>query len=317
MRTFVIAILATALTAGWAAAGIPAGALSPIGNTATHKETVAYSPAGLLDCSGAIEIALDNTYTGDNTGLVGNVAGYSCGYWYEPGGEVVFHIFLAEPTMFTATVEGSSCDVDLAVLDQCDEDLGCVTLVDAGVTTDVPVSGDIYFVVDGWMEEGCPFTFTITEDPLPPAVTFCDLAEVVTGPSFSGEGYTCQGGENLISSLSCNSTPMDGLEAYYQITLQSGATLDAAVTNQADGALWVLGNCVEPFVCLAFADATSYGEPEIITYANTAASDLIVYLVVDEYGQGFCGDYEIALTITPGQVPVNPSSWGSIKSLFK
>ena len=315
MRVFAIAILAAALTAGWAAARIPTGAFSPLGQT-PKKQITAYAPSGLLDCSGAIEIALNNSYAGDNTGLISNVSGYSCGYWYEPGGEVVFHIFLASPTMFTASVEGSGCDVDLAVLDQCDEDLGCVTLVDAGVTTDIPVSGDIYFVVDGYSEEGCPFTFTITEDPLPPPVTFCELAEVVVGPTFLGSGRTCDG-QNLVNSLPCYSVPAEGLEAYYAFVLPSGAALSATVTNQADGILWLLDSCVEPFTCLAYADATSYGEPEIITYTNATSGDLALYLVVDEYGPGFCGDYEIEITITGGEVPVAPSSWGSIKSLFK
>lgn len=316
MRAFAIVILGMLLAASWAAAGVPAGALSPTGKLTVHKETVSSAMAGMLDCSGAIEISLNNTYTGDNTGLPSNVAQYSCNPWYEPGGEVVFHIFLTSPTMFEATVEGSYCDLDLAVLDQCDENLGCITLVDAGVTTDVPVSGDIYFVVDGYSEEGCPLTFTITELPLPPAVTFCDLAEVVTGPTFSGSGSTCQG-ENLVSSLPCYPIPVEGLEAYYKIVLQSGATLDATVTNQLDGILWLLGTCAEPFTCLGYADATGYVEPEIITYTNTTAGDVTVYLVVDEYGPGFCGVYDVEITITPGQVPVAPSSWGSIKSLFK
>ena len=76
--------------------------------------------------------------------------------------------------------QGDYCDLDLAVLDQCDADAGCITLVDATVSTDVPVSGDIYFVVDGYSEEGCPFTLTLTSLPMPPPVTFCAVTEAVS-----------------------------------------------------------------------------------------------------------------------------------------
>ena len=119
MRKFAILFLGIMLVATWANAVFPAGALSSKGTPQVDKKVVPYLPVaqGQLDCSGAIEISLDNVYTGDNTGLISNVAGYGCGYWYEPGGEVVYHLFLASPAMFEATIEGSYCDLDLAVLE--------------------------------------------------------------------------------------------------------------------------------------------------------------------------------------------------------
>ncbi len=124
MRILAIAVLGILLAAGLATAGVSKKAPVPMENAAPVKQTVSLTTAGLLDCSGAIEVTLDNVYTGDNTGLLSNVAGYSCNPWYEPGGEVVFHLFLAAPTMFTATVQGDYCDVDLAILNQCDESDG-------------------------------------------------------------------------------------------------------------------------------------------------------------------------------------------------
>jgi hypothetical protein len=316
MKLFAMTLLMILLTASWAAAGIPSGALSATGKTPVGKVTIVPAQAaGTLDCSGAIEISLNNTYSGDNWGLPSNVAQYGCNPWYEPGGEVVYHLFLAEPAMWEAGVEGSTCDLDLAVLNMCDENDGCIAVVDASVVTEVPVSGDIYFVVDGYSEEGCPFTFTITELPLPPPVTFCDLAVAVNDTAFYG--YTCTSGQNLISSLECGATPEDGFEAYYSIIMTPGSSFTATVTSASDGALWLLGECVEPFTCLAYADAGLGGDPEVITYANTGAGDVTVYLVVDYYGPETCGTYELNFSFTSGEVSVEPSNWGSIKQLYR
>ena len=95
----------------------------------------------------------------------------------------------------------------------------------------------------------------------------------MTGSGFF-YGYTC-GGENLVSSLACPPNGADGLEAYYAILMPAGSSITA------DGVLWLLGGCTEPFTCLALADAGLGGDPEVITYTNTNAEDLQVYLVVD------------------------------------
>ena len=315
MKIFAIVVLGILLAAGSATASVSKKALSPMEKLPAGKETVSLTTAGMLDCSGAIEVTLDNVYTGDNTGLISNVAGYSCNPWYEPGGEVVFHLFLASPAMFSANVQGDYCDVDLAVLNQCDESAGCIAIVDADYTTDAPVSGDIYFVVDGYSEEGCPFTLTLTELPLPDPVTFCDLVETVTGDGFF-YGYTCSG-ENLVSSLVCAPNGADGLEAYYGILMPAGSSITATVTHTADGVLWLLGGCTEPFTCLAFADAGLGGDPEVITYTNTSAEDIQVYLVVDSFHPNSCGSYDMDFTRTPGQVPVKEATFGNLKWMFR
>jgi hypothetical protein len=312
MRVVAILVLAVALAAGSALAGITAGALS---TPDTPVDRAVYAPTGTaaLDCSGAIEVTLDNVYYGDNTGLPSNVDSYSCGYWYEPGGEVVYHLYLAEPAMWTATVQGDYCDLDLAVLDQCDADAGCLALVDATVTTDVPVSGDIFFVVDGYSEEGCSFSLTLTSLPMPPPVTFCDAVEPITNYIF---GNTCDG-QSLVTSLACNEVPEEGFESYYEITLPAGSSFTATVEGlQADPALWLLAECTEPFTCLAYADAGLFGDPETITYTNQGTSDIVVYLVVDSYLPGSCGFFDLYYTYTP-PAGVDGTTWGGLKSSFK
>lgn len=314
MRRLIKSAAVFVVFAATAQAGVPAGALSPLGKAPRELTGHARAKAGMLDCSGAVEIALDNTYFGDNTGLLSNVNQYGCNPWYEPGGEVVFHLYLAEPAMWEATIAGDGCDLDLAVLDQCDEDAGCLIVADTGVVTNAPVFGDLYFVVDGYAEEGCSFTFTITELDSPEPTTFCDLVETMTGTYFYG--YTC-GGTDLVNSQSCGAYSENGLEAYYEIFMPAGSAFTATVTSTADGALWLLDGCGEPFNCLAFADETLGGDPEVISYLNAGSLDRFVYLVVDSYGVGTCGSYDVDFSSTNGAVAVESMNLGSVKALFR
>ena len=314
MRLTAIVVAGTLLVASAAAAGMDKKASSPTKNRVV-KETVSLTSAGLLDCSGATEVTLGNVYTGDNTGLISNVAGYSCNPWYEPGGEVVFHMFLSAPAMFSASVQGDYCDVDLAILNQCDESGGCIDVVDVEYTTPEPVSGDIYFVVDGYDESGCTFTLTLTELPLPEPTSFCDSVQVVT-ESGTFSGYPCSG-ENLVDAAACAPNGAGGLEAYYSIVMPPGGSLTATLNHAADGVLWLLGNCTEPYTCLGFVDDGIGGDPEVMTYTNSTAGDLQVFLVVDSFHPNSCGWYYLDLILTPGTVPVTPSTLGGVKWRFR
>lgn len=316
MRLTAIAVLGVMLLAVSANAEISKSSIRPIGNVPTGKTLMPGAAAGLLDCSGATEITLNNVYYGDNTGLISNVAAYGCNPWYEPGGEVVFHLYLSEPAMFEATIEGQGCDLDLAILNMCDEAAGCIDVVDAGFATTEPVSGDIYLVVDGYSEEGCPFILTVTGAPLPPPASFCEMAEAVVDTVFFVS--SCPGGENLLSQLDCNSWPQNGLEDYYAVTMAPWSSFTATlISEQFDPAIWVLGTCTEPFQCVAFADNGGFGDPEVVTYANNSPAEITVYVVVDAYLDGTCGWYDLTFSIRPGEVSVESTTWGGIKQQFK
>ena len=316
MKFTALAVLGILLLANSAHAEISKNALSPLGNVPVGKTLMPAGAAGLLDCSGATEITLNNVYYGDNSGLISNVPGYDCNPWYEPGGEVVFHLYLDEPAMFEATIEGQGCDLDLAILNTCDEVAGCIDVVDAGFATTEPVSGDIYFVVDGYSEEGCPCILTVTGAPLPPPATFCDLAEAVIDTAFFVS--SCPDGQNLVSELECSAWPQNGLEDYYALTMAPGSSFTVTlISEQFDPALWVLGTCTEPFQCLAFADSGIFGDPEVVTYANNGPAEITVYVVVDAYLDGTCGWYDLTFSIRPGEVSVESTTWSGIKQQFK
>jgi len=269
-----------------------------------------------LDCSGAVEAALNNSYNGTNVGAPNNVTYYDCSYWTESGGEVVYHVYLATPTMWTATLTPSGCDLDLAVLDLCDEVAGCLIVADSGVQTNVPVSGDFYFVVDGYNGASCDFTLTLTEVIVEP-VDFCDKVVALDCQNQTLAGNTCDS-QNLIKTLfDCTGYTENGYEHYYSVTLLPGGVFTATVTYATeDAALYVFDSCVEPLTCLAGADDTFSGEPEVVTYMNTGLLPQTVYLVIDAYGTDSCGEYTGTFDCTQGVVAVNAVPWSQVKRLY-
>lgn len=320
MKKLLVITMAICLTASVAFAVSP-DALRDGDKTPSVKGSGDSGEKGLLDCTGATEIVLDTVYSSSNVGAPNNVESYICGFGNETGGEVVFHLFLAEPTMWETTMVTNGCDLDLAVLDQCDEDLGCLIMSDAGsVLTNVPVQGDFYFVVDGYAGAECQFTFQVdTQAPPPPPEPevigpFCDVVEDVFGTTFTGT--TCNGVNN-IPSMTCGTYSSAGLEYYYEIFVPAGGSFTADVTNTADGALYVIDSCNSPAVCLAYADDTLSGDTEVISYTNDTANDMYVYLVVDSWGTDSCGDYVMNFAATGGAVATENASFGAIKAQFR
>ena len=313
MRKFFVIMALLSLAAGTVLASPFVSMDKPV-----VKQSAVEVNRGMLDCSNMIEVTLDNVYYGDNTGLPNNVTTYGCSTWDESGGEVVYHLYLDTPTMFEAFITPDGCDLDLAVLDQCDEDLGCLIVADSGVQTSSPLTGDFYFVVDGYSGAGCPFTFTINTLTPPEPVSFCDLLEdaaIGNGGVYTGD--TCDG-QNLISSMDCGTYTENGFEDYFEVVIPAGASFTATVTyDTADGALWLLDGCAEPFACLAYADDTLSGDPEVISYTNTSGSDMIAYLVVDSWGTDACGTYTLEFQSTGGAVANEVMSFGAVKALYK
>jgi hypothetical protein len=317
MKKMLVIAIAISLVASAAWAGVTPDAFSSGSKIIPIKDSASGTKIGLLDCAGATEISLDVLYSGDNTGAANNVSTYGCSTWNEAGGEVIFHIFLATPTMWTGTISNMvGGDLDLAVLDQCDEDLGCLIVVDSSVITNVPVSGDFYFVVDGYNGAASSFDFILEENVIipPDPIDFCGAVEDVFGTDFTGT--TCTGVNN-VSSLGCETYTEAGLEYYYEIFMPAGSTFTADVTNTADGALWVVDACTDPINCLAYADDTFSGDTETVTYSNVTANDMYVYLVVDSWGADSCGDYDMTLTQSGGVVAVEEAAFGAVKALYR
>lgn len=118
--------------------------------------------AAQLDCSGQTEVQLGGVYDGDTASRLNNVTSYGCSDWTESGGEAVFHLFLASPRLFEVSLT-SECDLDLAILIDCDAQLGCVEVTDDGAASSSPQQGDFWFVVDGYQGAACVFELAVID----------------------------------------------------------------------------------------------------------------------------------------------------------
>ncbi len=276
-----------------------------------------------LDCTNATPVVLDASYSGDTTGGVNNVSAYGCSTWDESGPEAVFVLNLTGPTMFHVDLT-SVADLDLVALDSCDEDLGCIVVADTGILTNSPVTGTFYFVVDGYAGNEGAFTLDFVQDPLPIPVDACaeviqplpgNEGDVVPPGTYAFSGDTCAS-TNHLEYLACADYTEAGLDEFFEFTLQPGASIDVMVTSTADGALWIVDACMEPFGCLAYADASLTGSPETISYINTGSTQKTVFLVVDSWGDSSCGTFTVSITINGGVVAVDLPSWGALKTRF-
>ena len=119
-----------------------------------------------LDCSEQVEVQLGGTYSGDTTGLPDKVTYYGCSEWEESGGEMVYHLSLASPCRFEVALT-SAVDLDLAILTDCDEVLGCLEVTDDGAAASTPQQGDFWFVVDGYEGAEGVFQLSLTDLGVP------------------------------------------------------------------------------------------------------------------------------------------------------
>lgn len=270
---------------------------------------------GTLDCSGAIEVDLNvGVYNGTNVGAPNNVSTYGCSAWNEGGGEVVYHVTFPADVTWEAGLSGMTADLDLAVLDACDETAGCLIVVDSGVYVSEPVPGSFYFVVDGYGTAASAFTLTFTTTPYVAPPTICNLIQDVTGTYFTGD--TCDGYNN-VNSNACGNYTEAGLEHYYEIKVPAGCYFTANVTfDIEDGALWVLDSCADGYACVGYADDTFSGDTETVTYTNSTGSEQSVILVVDSYGTGSCGTYTFEF-VTDCAVATEAESFGAVKAMFR
>jgi len=271
---------------------------------------------GELDCSGAVEIGLGDCLLGSNVGAPNNVSLYGCSSWDESGGEVVFHLYLAPPTLWEATLTPIDCDLDLVALDQCEEDLGCLALGDDRVYTPVPVEGDFFLVVDGYGGAECDFLICVNEMAPQPAACEAVLPRSCEDGLLLGD--TCDT-DNYVDGLPCATYAHGGYEHWFAVTLDPGGHFSAEIVfPDGDCVLLVMGNCEPEYDCLAYVDDTLAGGSEFIAYQNDTGAQQVVFLVIDAWTDSqLCGAYEGTFTCVGGLVDGEAFTWGNVKTLYR
>lgn len=116
-----------------------------------------------LTCSSAEEIICEGdpiVYTGlSNESGSSTVDWYCCNDWHESGPEILFQISVMESSFLKAKLSNvSGGDVDLFLLGSCNP-LDCLEAGDDSLTSDLPLIGDYWLVIDGF--EGGTATFDL------------------------------------------------------------------------------------------------------------------------------------------------------------
>lgn len=280
-----------------------------------------------LDCGSAIEVTLDSVYSGDTTHGVNTVANYNCGSWVQSGPELVFHLQVSEPSLWTADlVSTGGAELDLILLDQCDETNSCLIMVDSSVSSAPNSLGDFYLVVDGRDGDAGPFELILTAQA-PPAgpcdnsqqAFFGDEGDVIPVGRYDISGDTCDS-SNRIDGLSCASYALKGKDEFFEITLLKNAMVTITITSPVDAALWLLDAC-DDFTnanCLVLADASYAGQAETVTWINDSDEMATIWLVVDSWGTDTCGSFSGTIDLThAGAVSIETVSWGELQAMYR
>ena len=106
-----------------------------------------------------------------------------------------------------------------------------------------------------------------------------------------------------------------GRDLVYQIIAAAGDQLSVTYTSSADGSIYIITDCANPTTtCVAGADATFSGQPEVLNYAFTSAG--VYYLILDSFGTNTSGAWTLVGSLNC-PVPTEHASWGKVKTIYR
>jgi hypothetical protein len=153
--------------------------------------------------------------------------------------------------------------------------------------------------------------------PPPPDGDVCESAFPVPAGEFSITGTTVGFNNDypLVSTDSCTGYSATGLDVVYFTNLDVGDEFTVTMDTEGDwdDSIYLITDCADPqYSCVAGADA--YPDMSTFTYFATEAGTY--YLIVSAYGSG-SGGYTIYGFNGGSATPVEESTWGSIKALYR
>ncbi len=294
---------------------------------------------------------------GTTVGSVNNVENYSgCG-WTESGPEVVYEFVIPEGICqeIAITIDPDGCDLDVFLLGSCEE-ADCFDYGDSSIVSDCLEAGTYYIVVDGYGGAECAFTITVEcvecacPEPCPEEQNYLPLYEgFERGECFPPAGWTILNlGDDPAGASwiwADNSYICDGLGAArctyggsseYQdewfispIMYLEGET-EIVVSFQHNMASW--SYCTHPMQVLY---STTGSAPEDFTLrldytcelpnplCGTSMLEIVgltgdhVYVAWRYQGLWAGSWYVDNVAVEALGNPVEESSWGSIKALYR
>ncbi len=152
--------------------------------------------------------------------------------------------------------------------------------------------------------------------PPPPEGDVCETALILPSGDFVVTGTNVGFANDYpLASGSCTGYSASGQDVVYVTNLDVGDELTVLMTTDTgwDDSIFLMTDCLDPFgSCVIGADA--YPDGSTFSYVATEAGTY--YLVVSAYSSG-TGGYTIEGYNGGSYTPVEESSWGSIKALYR
>lgn len=189
-----------------------------------------------------------------------------------------------------------------------------------------PYTGTYYLAVIGFdatLTGNYQAFVRCTAAPTPPSNDTCLGAIKLDCKDFTVAGTTAGAFNDYTPTLTpptgCTGFTANGADVVYLVTLPDGGSIDLVYTSSADASVYLVNDCVSPSdaACVAGADLTFAGEPETLSYVNTSGSAQTLYLILDSFGTGSFGTYTLTGRLSCPPVPVQATTWGSIKAIYK
>jgi hypothetical protein len=194
---------------------------------------------------------------------------------------------------------GPDCVTVLASSD--DDGPGLYSLINYSITT----TGTYHARVRGYVDTSVGFYKLFVTCATPIENDTCDGALPIdrcTLGSLQGNTSGANNDYDPGSGGCATGYPEAGKDVVYYLDLQSDDVVDMTYTQlEWDTAFYIITDCADPVgSCVAGADATFTGEPEVIHYVAGAAGRY--YLILDSYGAGSGGPWVLDYNIQcPGQ----------------
>ncbi|HUQ01882.1 MAG TPA: hypothetical protein VM261_05265 [Kofleriaceae bacterium] len=213
-----------------------------------------------------------------------------------------------DPGLYLVATPAAMCEVaPIACLAGTDAGLsGTAENVRYDNTSGATVS--VFVVVDGTSTTGGTFSLAATVatiPPTPPGDT-CPLAEAVTltngSAMLSGTTATASNYDNNYAPPAACTTGA-GNDRVYSVTVPAGEFLSATLRPTGfDATLYFIAGpatacATTPITCIDGVDDGGSGATEALTYQNTTANPVDVFVVVDGYYATGAGAYDLAISV--------------------
>jgi hypothetical protein len=147
----------------------------------------------------------------------------------------------------------------------------------------------------------------------PPANDTCATAIAIPFTEGFSVASTTVGAANDYNPLAtgCTGYAATGSDIVYTVAMENEQEITLSWTSAADGSLYVVTDCGDMLTCVAGADETLSGQPEVVSFQNLTGAPMTYFIICDSYSGNGAGTLAILAA-----VPTESSTWGTLKALY-